>query len=140
MPYPDTHIGLPLLFFSHLSFLPLYSHRPRPHQITIKREARTKRKHLTSIHGLESFDIDLKKAAKFFAQKFATGASVSKNAQGNEEIVIQGDVTEEVVSIARCASASIYSSEYPLSRKTTVERRTGRGTDGAVTSLTCNID
>jgi hypothetical protein len=42
----------------------------------------------------------LKKAAKFLAQKFATGASVSKNPQGYDEIVIQGDVTEEVVSCA----------------------------------------
>ena len=40
----------------------------------------------------------MKKAAKFLAQKFATGASVSKNPQGYDEIVIQGDVTEEVVS------------------------------------------
>lgn len=39
----------------------------------------------------------MKKAAKFLAQKFATGASVSKNPQGFDEIVIQGDVTEEVV-------------------------------------------
>lgn len=41
----------------------------------------------------------MKKAAKFLAQKFATGASVSKNPQGYDEIVIQGDVTEEVVSM-----------------------------------------
>ncbi|KAG7570993.1 hypothetical protein FFLO_01087 [Filobasidium floriforme] len=65
-------------------------------KVTIKREARTKRKTLTCIHNLEAFGIDLKKAAKFFAQRFATGSSVSKNPQGQDEIVIQGDVWEEV--------------------------------------------
>ena len=53
---------------------------------------------MTCIHNLEAFGIDLKKAAKFFAQRFATGSSVSKNPQGQDEIVIQGDVWEEVVS------------------------------------------
>jgi density-regulated protein DRP1 len=38
----------------------------------------------------------LKKAAKFFANKFATGSSVSKNPQGEDEIFIQGDVADEV--------------------------------------------
>jgi translation initiation factor 1 (eIF-1/SUI1) len=40
--------------------------------------------------------IDLKKAAKQFAQKFATGASVTKNAQGFDEVVVQGDVSDEI--------------------------------------------
>ncbi|GJJ16110.1 Translation machinery-associated protein 22 [Clathrus columnatus] len=65
-------------------------------KVTIKRIERNKRKHITAIHGLEAFDIDLKKAAKVFAQKFATGASVTKNAAGQDEIVVQGDVSDEV--------------------------------------------
>lgn len=36
--------------------------------------------------------------AKFFAGKFATGSSVSKNPQGEDEIVVQGDVGDEIVS------------------------------------------
>ncbi|KAE9407692.1 density-regulated protein DRP1, partial [Gymnopus androsaceus JB14] len=68
-------------------------------QITIKRIERNKRKHVTSIHGLEAFGIDLKKAAKQFASKFATGASVTKNPQGLEEIVVQGDVSDEVLEM-----------------------------------------
>lgn len=68
-------------------------------QVTIKRIERTKRKHVTSIHGLEAFDIDLKKAAKQLAGRFATGASVTKNAQLQDEIVVQGDVAEEVVEM-----------------------------------------
>lgn len=35
------------------------------------------------------------------ASKFATGASVSKTAAGEEEIVIQGDVGDEVVEMLR---------------------------------------
>ncbi|KIJ57352.1 hypothetical protein M422DRAFT_148483, partial [Sphaerobolus stellatus SS14] len=65
-------------------------------KITIKRIERNKRKHITAIHGLEAFEIDLKKAAKVFAQKFATGASVTRNAAGQDEIVVQGDVSDEV--------------------------------------------
>jgi hypothetical protein len=53
---------------------------------------------LWSRHTL-ALGIDLKKAAKQFATKFATGASVSKNAQGLDEIVVQGDVTDEIVEM-----------------------------------------
>lgn len=55
--------------------------------MTIKRIERNKRKHITAIHGLETFGIDLKKAAKQFAQKFATGASVTKNAAGQVRVL-----------------------------------------------------
>ncbi|KAJ7100859.1 translation initiation factor SUI1 [Mycena belliarum] len=68
-------------------------------QITIKRIERNKRKHITSVFGLEAFGIDLKKAAKQFASKFATGASVTKNAQGLEEIVVSGDVSDEILEM-----------------------------------------
>ena len=70
-------------------------------QITIKRSERTKRKHATHVHGLDLFGIDLKKAAKLFAGKFATGSSVSKNPQGEDEIVIQGDVGDDIVSVPK---------------------------------------
>jgi len=46
--------------------------------------------------GADGAGVDLKKAAKFFAQRFATGASVSKTPQGDDEIVIQGEVSDEV--------------------------------------------
>lgn len=48
---------------------------------------------------LHVLGVDLKKAAKLFANKFATGASVAKNPQGLDEIVVQGDVTEEVIDM-----------------------------------------
>ena len=31
-----------------------------------------------------------------FAQRFATGASVTKNTAGQDEIVVQGDVSQEI--------------------------------------------
>lgn len=67
-------------------------------KILIKRIPRTKHKHIVAISNLEILgnDIDLKKIAKTFASKFATGSSVSKNAEKKDEIVIQGDVAEEV--------------------------------------------
>ncbi|KAI0940303.1 hypothetical protein AcV5_001448 [Taiwanofungus camphoratus] len=69
------------------------------HKVTVKRIERNKRKFVTSIHGLEAFDVDLKKAAKFFAQRFATGASVTKGLQGQDEIVVQGDVSGDIVEM-----------------------------------------
>jgi density-regulated protein len=67
---------------------------------------------VTSVRGLEAFGkvarlctgllsnprigVDLKKASKLFAQRFATGGSVTKNAAGIDEIVVQGDVSQEI--------------------------------------------
>lgn len=67
-------------------------------KILIKRIPRTKHKHIVAISNLDILgsDIDMKKIAKSFASKFATGSSVSKNAEKKDEIVIQGDVAEEV--------------------------------------------
>ncbi|EER35332.1 conserved hypothetical protein [Candida tropicalis MYA-3404] len=64
-------------------------------KITIKRIERNKRKHIISISGLEIFEIDTKKLSKTFASKFATGTSVVKNAEKKDEILIQGDVSDE---------------------------------------------
>lgn len=46
--------------------------------------------------GLEAFDLDLKKVAKEFGKKFATGSSVTKTPSGGEEIVVQGDVSDDL--------------------------------------------
>ncbi|KAK6435925.1 Translation machinery-associated protein 22 [Oleoguttula sp. CCFEE 5521] len=66
-------------------------------RITIKRVERNKRKYVTEISGLAHFGIDLKKTAKEFGKKFATGSSVTKTASGGEEVTVQGDVSEDVV-------------------------------------------
>lgn len=64
-------------------------------KVTIKRIERNRRKHIISISGLEVLNMDLKKLAKTFASKFATGASVTKNAEKKDEILVQGDVSDE---------------------------------------------
>ncbi|CAI4231253.1 unnamed protein product [Auanema sp. JU1783] len=63
-------------------------------KITLQREPRGK-KSVTVIRGLALNDIDLKVAAKFFAQKFACGSSVT----GADEIVIQGDVKDDLFDL-----------------------------------------
>lgn len=52
-------------------------------------------------------DVDLKKAAKFFAQKFATGASVTKNQQGQDEIVVQGDVSDDILEMIEDGNVTV---------------------------------
>jgi density-regulated protein len=65
-------------------------------KVTIKRVERNKRKYVTAVSGLEAFGLDNKKVAKDFGKKFATGSSVTKLASGGEEIVVQGDVSDEI--------------------------------------------
>lgn len=40
--------------------------------------------------------MDLKKASKMFANRFATGSAVSKTGAGLDEIVIQGDCSYDL--------------------------------------------
>ncbi|KAK0247237.1 Translation machinery-associated protein 22 [Friedmanniomyces endolithicus] len=66
-------------------------------KVYIKRVERNKRKYVTEVSGLEAFGLDLKKIAKEFGKKFATGSSVTKNAGGTgDEITVQGDVSEDI--------------------------------------------
>ncbi|KAJ9081117.1 Translation machinery-associated protein 22 [Entomophthora muscae] len=71
----------------------------RKARVTIKRIERNKRKFITSISGLEVLGVDLKKASKLFAGKLACGASVTKNNQGADEIVVQGDVSDFLLEL-----------------------------------------
>ncbi|KAJ1333044.1 density-regulated protein [Microdochium nivale] len=64
--------------------------------VTIKRIERNKRKYVTTVAGLEAFNLDLKKVAKEFGKKFATGSSLTRAPGGGEEIVVQGDVSPEI--------------------------------------------
>lgn len=63
--------------------------------IGICRANRGKKKYVTVVTGLATYEIDLKDAAKFFASKFACGSSVT----GADEIVIQGDVKDELFDL-----------------------------------------
>jgi len=64
-------------------------------KITISKEQRSKKKSVTIVTGLSTFEIDLKKAAKLFANKFSCGSSVT----GDDEIVIQGDFSYDVIEL-----------------------------------------
>ena len=68
-------------------------------KVTLKRVERTKRKRVIHITGMETYQVDLKKAAKLFANKFACGCSVTKNAAGKDEIVVQGDVMDQLLAM-----------------------------------------
>ncbi|KAJ3138196.1 Translation machinery-associated protein 22 [Physocladia obscura] len=70
-------------------------------RVIIKRIERTKRKCVIAVSGLESFDVDLKKTAKLFATKFACGSSVTKNPAGFDEIIVQGDVQDDIYDLIR---------------------------------------
>ncbi|KAI9769712.1 MAG: Translation machinery-associated protein 22 [Geoglossum simile] len=65
-------------------------------KVLIKRVERSKRKYVTAISGLEAHGLDLKKVAKELGKRFATGSSVTKVPSGGEEIVVQGDLSDEV--------------------------------------------
>ena len=65
-------------------------------KVIIKRVERNKRKYVTEVSGLDHFGLDLKKVAKEFGKKFATGSSVTKTASGGEEITVQGDVSDDI--------------------------------------------
>lgn len=62
--------------------------------VTISKETRSKKKYVTIVKGMSTFDIDPKKAAKVFSNKFACGTSVDTNI---DEIVIQGDVGDDLL-------------------------------------------
>lgn len=51
---------------------------------------------MTAVQGLEAFGLDIKKVAKDFGKKFATGSSVTKIPGGGEEITVQGDLSDDI--------------------------------------------
>merc|ERR1711990_984637 len=60
-----------------------------------KRGGRGKKKAVTVVQGLTTFGIDLKVAQKFFSSRFACSSSV----QGDDEVIIQGDVKDELFDV-----------------------------------------
>eukprot|EP00914_Ancora_sagittata_P018595 GHVO01036870.1.p1 GENE.GHVO01036870.1~~GHVO01036870.1.p1 ORF type:complete len:202 (+),score=41.44 GHVO01036870.1:14-619(+) len=67
----------------------------KPQRITLARASRGKKKFVTVITGLSTYDIDLKTASKYFAGVFACGSSVT----GDDEIVIQGDCKDDLFDL-----------------------------------------
>src|SRR6516164_3515772 len=107
-----------MVYQTHFVFIPST-------KVFIKRIERNKRKHITSIQGLEAFGVDLKKAAKQFAGKFATGSSVTKNPQGQEEIVVQGDVSDEIVEMIEAGLGVL--KDIPVDSVKIVEEKKKKG-------------
>jgi len=64
-------------------------------KIILSKAPRGKKKAVTVVEGLKTFGIDLKVASKFFSSKFACSSSVT----GDDEIVIQGDVKDDLFDI-----------------------------------------
>lgn len=56
---------------------------------------RGKKKAVTVVQGMKTFGVDLKVASKFFSSKFACSSSIT----GDDEIVIQGDVKDELFDV-----------------------------------------
>eukprot|EP00729_Bicosta_minor_P018532 gene18532-5086_t len=67
----------------------------KPTGVVISITQRNKRKFVTNVTGLGSYGINLKKAAKAFAGRFACGAAVN----GDDEIGITGDHTNEIADV-----------------------------------------
>jgi len=66
-----------------------------PKKVCVFRAPRGKRKSVTVITGLGASGVDLKLAAKYFGTRFACGSSVT----GEDEIVIQGDVKDDLFDV-----------------------------------------
>lgn len=67
--------------------------------VTITRSTRNKKKMITTVSGLDNFEVKLAEASKIFGKKFACGASVTKAATGKEEIDVQGDFSDEMAKL-----------------------------------------
>eukprot|EP00163_Fabomonas_tropica_P030448 TRINITY_DN6870_c0_g1_i1.p1 TRINITY_DN6870_c0_g1~~TRINITY_DN6870_c0_g1_i1.p1 ORF type:complete len:174 (-),score=63.50 TRINITY_DN6870_c0_g1_i1:131-652(-) len=69
-------------------------------QVILSRIQRNKRKFVTVVKGLDTFDVKLAEASKVFSKKFSCGASVVKGAPGvPDQIDIQGDVRDELCDV-----------------------------------------
>lgn len=64
-------------------------------KLEVFRSNRGKKKFVTVIIGMATFGVDLKDASKLFSKKFACSSSVT----GADEIVVQGDVKDEIIDL-----------------------------------------
>lgn len=67
--------------------------------VVLERNTRNKKKCITTISGLDGFGVKLSEASKMFGKKFASGASVTKNAEGKEQIDCQGDFLDQAAEL-----------------------------------------
>ncbi|RYE84933.1 MAG: hypothetical protein EOO65_01335 [Methanosarcinales archaeon] len=67
--------------------------------VVITKRERGRGKCVTSITGLDGFDVKLKEAASALGKKFGTGATVTKNAMNEQEVDVQGDLMYELPEV-----------------------------------------
>lgn len=71
-----------------------------PAQILIELNNRNKKKHITTVKGLELFGCDAAAAAKLFGKRFACGAALTKGVAGQpDQIEIQGSCRDKLPAI-----------------------------------------
>lgn len=68
-------------------------------EIVLERNTRNKKKCVTTVTGLDLFGIKLAEASKLFGKKFASGASITKNAMEKEQIDVQGDFIDKMPDV-----------------------------------------
>ncbi len=68
-------------------------------KVWVEVKDRGRKKHVTTITGLDFYVPKLKEAASTLGKKFGTGASVTKNASGVQEIDVQGDMLYDIVPL-----------------------------------------
>lgn len=71
--------------------------------------------------------LDLKKTAKACGKTFATGASQTKNSQGQDIISIQGDVADDIMEMI--SDGKDFWKEVPEDNVEIVEDRKKKGAD-----------
>lgn len=99
---------------SHVIHAPVVTKATTGSIVTVKIAPRVGRRFLTTISGLEDFDVDLSKACKVFAKKFACGVG-KKDDTG--EVEIQGDVEEAIVATITSNWKNIRTKQIVIKRK-----------------------
>jgi|APGre2960657404_1045060.scaffolds.fasta_scaffold14997_2 density-regulated protein DRP1 len=94
---------------------------------------RNKKKSNTSVSGLDLFGVKHPEASKLFGKKFATGASISKTAEGKEQIDMQGDFVGPLAELILKTWGASHGIEKPAIYVVTGKTKTpffGGGGDG----------
>lgn len=68
-------------------------------QVVISIAQRNRRKHITSVAGLDAYGVKLSDASKAFGKKFASGASVVKGQGTPDTVEIQGEFKEPLAEL-----------------------------------------
>eukprot|EP00457_Paulinella_chromatophora_P020423 gb/GEZN01022453.1/.p1 GENE.gb/GEZN01022453.1/~~gb/GEZN01022453.1/.p1 ORF type:complete len:100 (-),score=15.14 gb/GEZN01022453.1/:92-391(-) len=65
-------------------------------EVILSKNQRNRKKFLTVVSGIETTGLNPKVVAKKFSKKFACSSAVTKGAQGETEIQLQGDMMQDV--------------------------------------------